>query len=857
MTKLNGLLLLLLGLTAQTAAAQVIPDQTLPQNSIVTDTLVTGGTRSGTTLFHSFRDFSVKGSVLFLPDADIRNIITRVTGDQRSNIDGLLAVNGTANFFLLNPNGITFGRNAQLSINGSFTASTADSITFSNGAEFSAKSPQTPPLLTVSTPIGLQFGSRPASIVNQANLNVPQQRLELSGGDILLDNGSLESLGGDISLLSTGKIELSGISSINASGGRIQIQADQVTLRDRATILSDTVGAIDGRGIEIQANQFSLYDRALVRTLTIGTGTGGNVTVRAKDTISLTGAGYEAFERNYLRAAFEQNVRSNNLESAILTGTFGTGRSGNLTIEARQLRLSQGAVIGSPTQGTGAGGDLSIRVAETIDVISSGIGTTATQLGRSGNLLIQTGSLTQDLTGIITTNTLGDGDSGNLTIDATDTVKVNRTLPGAFLGSNISTTAIQGKGNAGNLEVNARRIEVKNAGAIESASGTIVLGRIFVGSGTGGNLTLNASDEIRLEGFGLDQNFASIISTNTFGSANAGNISLNTRRLVSRGQSLIVASTFASGNGGTIHLNAAESIEVVGTPRDIFGIGTNSGKQSFQDSFKISSTGAAGDITISTPRLLLQNNGRINVDSTGSGKAGSIQIQADEIKLDNSSINAATVRGGKGNIDLRSQLILLRNGSQITTDAGNSDGGNINIRTGILTAIPQEQSIISANAGRRGGAINITAQGIFGFQRSSTSNQSRITASSNIGLDGTVRLTTFGTEPEVKPDLPTTTIDTFAQVAPTCGTVAQTNRLITTGRAGLQPSVSETVQSTPIWIDDRGQQSNKAIQASAPEITEASGWVRRTDGEIMLVSESAIRPILNPCLIPARAYLAQ
>jgi filamentous hemagglutinin family protein len=217
------------------ATAQILPDNTLPVNSTVTKSgliqTIDGGTSRGVNLYHSFQDFSVptNNTAYFNNAANIQNILTRVTGNSVSNIDGILKANGNANLFLINPNGIIFGANAKLDIGGTFAGSTAHSLKFANGSEFRATNPQAPPLLTANITTGLQYGtsSTGATISNRANLSTTQ--------DLILNADKLDLQG---QLL---------------AGRDLILQAqDTVKIRDTASM---SFVAASGRDLLVQGNQ--------------------------------------------------------------------------------------------------------------------------------------------------------------------------------------------------------------------------------------------------------------------------------------------------------------------------------------------------------------------------------------------------------------------------------------------------------------------------------------------------------------------------------------------------------------------------------------------------------------------------
>ncbi|NJK60949.1 MAG: filamentous hemagglutinin N-terminal domain-containing protein [Oscillatoriales cyanobacterium SM2_1_8] len=125
---------------------------------------IEGGRLEGANLFHWFRvlDVPTGTQVRFQNDLGVQNVLARVTGGLPSRIDGVLAANGTANLFLVNPSGIVFGPNAQLNLGGSFLATTAETVVFGEGAF--GRSPAPSPVLRVGVPLGLQFGENPAPI---------------------------------------------------------------------------------------------------------------------------------------------------------------------------------------------------------------------------------------------------------------------------------------------------------------------------------------------------------------------------------------------------------------------------------------------------------------------------------------------------------------------------------------------------------------------------------------------------------------------------------------------------------------------------------------------------------------------
>lgn len=831
--------------------AQITPDSTLPTNSNVRQegntNIIEAGTKAGTNLFHSFQEFSVptNGTAFFNNSTDVQNIISRVTGGSVSNIDGLIRANDTANLFLINPNGIIFGQNARLDIGGSFIGSTANSLKFADGFDFSATTPQTTPLLTINTPIGLQFGSNTgdirvqgiggsASSEEELGLRVPLGKtLALVGGNVTIEGAFLNAPGGRLELGSVtgvnqvnfnqtnqglnyqnisnfGNIQISRSfinitpeedSSIESQQetGAISIRASQFDL-ENSVLRANTFTSARGGDISINVQRLIMRGGASIVTQVFDTGVGGDLTINASESVELIGTA-PGFPINTI----------------LSTRTFGDANAGSLSITTPLLLLQDRALVSAATFGAKDAGDLRIN---------------------TGELLIRDGAAVE-------TSTFGAGKGGNLTVTANKIQVFGRGADGDRSAISASAEA-RSTGNAGDLTINTSELVIQNGAQVATAT---------FSAGKGGNLNIKA-DIVQL--FGVPTvgvqggNFLSTQATEN-STGDAGDMTITTGKLLVQDGAQVNTITRSVGKGGNLTIKA-DTVQLIG--RSPIG-----GASSISTSAETNSTGTAGNLTMNTRELLIQDRAGVFVRSRGTGNAGNLTIDASFVRLDNGTMTADTrsvntdPNQPQATITLRvKNLVLLRRNSNITANAigENIIGGDVNIDTKFLAAA-ENSDITATSDDFRGGRVKINALSILGTQ-----SRNELTLASDISargktpeLSGTIELNTLDVSPnQGLVELPVNLVDASQQIAQGCTPRrGQTNSFVVTGRGGMPLSPSEPLRQRAVitqWVtldegieNERDAQDKPTLAANQQPIVEAQGWVVDERGDIQLVAQVA------------------
>jgi filamentous hemagglutinin family protein len=715
---------------AKTQAQQsnIIPDNTLGAESSqvignfqgLAREVITGGAIRQINLFHSLQEFNVSAGreAYFLsPSADIQNIFARVTGANRSEILGRLGTFGSSNpnLFLINPNGIIFGRNASLDVQGSFMGTTANGVQFGNQGNFSATNPQEVPLLTINpSALFVNQINQNAGITNQSQavagknligedvtgLRVPDGKsLLLVGGNLNLDGGSIRAYGGNIELAS---LAAPGNVGLNIASNNISlavpdgVERANVSLNNAAEV---NVRGANGGDIKIYARDVNLAGESKVRAgIVIGLGTsasqGGDIVINATGTTNLK------------EGSFIANVLQ---ERAV-------GKSGDININTGLLNFDT-AYLNAINYGQGSGGNIFLQAKNGISLsnnsgIYGGMGNTA--VGNSGNIQIEAGSLSIT-NSEINSKTYGLGNAGNINLNVRDAINLNGGVGIDGITRIISSVNPEGTGKAGDIQIKTSSLHSTNGAYISSST---------LGKGDGGNITIDANNIA----FDSDSFIASRVST--YGVGKGGNIRFNTTTLSLLGGSHISTNVSGKGDAGNIFVNASDTIKLDGISSNaIAGI---------QSNVITGGVGNGGNIEVTTGSLWVTNGAKIDTGTNGIGNAGNITINASEtINIDgvgkvfteqlgeanlpsgiSSSVSFNGVGKG-GDIRINTRELSLKNNGQINADTfGTGDGGNIFIQAAEKISLSDTDNIrftqisttVSNKARGNGGTINIQAR---------------------------------------------------------------------------------------------------------------------------------------------------
>lgn len=798
--------------------ADIIPDTTLPNNSTVRNVgnirVIEGGTQRGANLFHSFQEFSFSAltsnstgnTAIFNHNLGVQNIITRVTGGKSSYIDGLITVikGSQANLFFINPHGIILGPNASLNIGGSFVATTANSLKFADGTEFSATAVNNVPLLTVSVPLGMQFGNNPGNIEQPISTDLPLdlqvengKTLALIGRNLLLESSTLVAPGGRVELGSVGGNGFVGLSetdqgyALEYSGvtnfGDIKIAAGTL-------INTDNLLRQDGSGaIQIQGRNINIED-SVIFAVNFGLKPGDRLTINATESLKLSG------------------------DSNIFTIAQNVGKAGDIWIRAKNsIELGEQAFIGSQ--------------------VCSLSGDCQNVTGNGGNIYIETGRLLLTGGAGIEASTFGAGNAGNIQVKATDFIDLlGESLDGDIpsgIFAQVARDATSNAGNTGTISLETQRLNVQG--------GAQILNVARYGA-QGGNVNINASEGVYLSG--------------------ASQLATASPLDIFRSGIFVLTEAGTTDNINTLNINTGQLTVADGARITTDNLNIRGDRLIIQDGAKVAVTGESGNLVINARSLKLDNQGQL-ITQTNSGDGGNITLNLnDRLQLSRNSRISTFVGGNGGNIEINSPLIIAtpNENSDITANAFRGAGGKVTINTqGILGLVVRNRAelaqILNTNDPNQIDSASLPSNDIVTLSQTKPSLNGIITLN-NPEVGSSRRFTLLPTHP----------VDTSGQITQTCSSNANPTEEIETKNSPDNSHSQEKFSwlhsyPTPHSQNSQLLQSSNFYPTTVVEnsgshrIVEAQGWIIDHNGNITLVARPPSANYQHPWYSSTTCYV--
>ncbi len=276
--------------------------------------------------------------------------------------------------------------------------------------------------------------------------------------------------------ITTGSLSLTQGAQIDSStastgrGGDITINANQISIAGTRTdgtpggIFSKTTGTAPGSGnggiIELHAGQFQVTNGAQISVSTLGPGNAGSVTIQ--------GAANPA-----------QSVLIDGSGSGIFTDTHGSGRGGNIIVDANAVTLQNGGIISASASGpssSATGGNISISGGQFVQLNNGGsITASSTSPGNTGNIQINAGNQFSMANSTVTTEANQSGGGViKITTNPSGTVRLTDSV--------ISASVLDGTGGGGSVNIDPQFVVLQDSQILAQAV-----------QGPGGNISITTN----------------------------------------------------------------------------------------------------------------------------------------------------------------------------------------------------------------------------------------------------------------------------------------------------------------------------------------------------------------------------
>jgi large exoprotein involved in heme utilization and adhesion len=256
--------------------------------------------------------------------------------------------------------------------------------------------------------------------------------------------------------------------------------------------------------------------------------------------------------------------------------------------------------------------------------------------------------------------------------------------------------------NGGSIAVTARNLEMTGR--------SYLLAGIERGLGSNtskaGNISVNAIGAINLNN---ESAISDEVESEANGQGGDVNISASTLRLEDGAQ--VNTNTSGAGKAGSLSVDA-QDVQIIG--RNVDGQFVSA----LRTSAERNSTGDAGDLTIKTNTLLVQNGAKVVTDTFGAGNGGILSIDAQDVQIIGvsnggfpgtiSASAAPNSTGDSGDLTIKTNTLLVQNGAQVSASTfGMGNGGFLSIDAqdvqiigttpngqfaSVLTAVAEENS---------------------------------------------------------------------------------------------------------------------------------------------------------------------